>query len=66
MHRPISRIVLNFEEAKYQRSVEILQKDTNTKNLFQWQIQLSTKARRKGEHNIDLPYYQGKFKNFSL
>jgi|GEM_PF-698409 hypothetical protein len=59
-HRPISRIVLNFEEAKYQRSVEILQKDTNTKEFISMaDTVVYKKSEEKGEHNIDLPSYQG-------
>ncbi len=60
MHRPISRIVLNFEEPKYQRSIEIYQKDSTSKEFVSLaDTVVYKKPEYKNEHNIDLPSYQG-------
>lgn len=59
-HKPINRIVLNFEEPKYQRAIEISQKNTATKEYNSMaDTVIYKKPEDKGEHNIELPSYQG-------
>jgi hypothetical protein len=59
-HKAMSRIVLNFDEPKYSRSVEILQKDPATKEFISVaDTVIYKRPEDKGEHNIELPSYQG-------
>ena len=59
-HKQISRIVVNFEDNKYNRSLEIYQKDSSTKEFsLMAETVVYKKPDGKGEHNIDLPYYKG-------
>ncbi|HNC00684.1 MAG TPA: DUF2339 domain-containing protein, partial [Leptospiraceae bacterium] len=60
MRKPISRIVVNFEENKYQRSIEILQKDIISKEFtIMADSVIYRKPDTNGEHSIELPYYTG-------
>lgn len=59
-HKQISRIVVNFEETKYQRSIEILQKDRISKEFIALADSvIYRKPDSTTEHSIELPSYQG-------
>lgn len=59
-HKTISRIVVDFEENKYSRNLEIYQKDPSTKEFTMMaETIVYKKPDGKGEHNIDLSRYKG-------
>ena len=59
-HKPISRIVFDFEDSKYQRTFEVYQKDLSTKEYsLITETVLYKKPEAKGEHSIELPFYNG-------
>lgn len=66
-HKPISRITLEFEDIKYNRNLEIYQKDSETKEFsLMTETVIYKKPEANGEHNIDLSLYKGGHLKFLL